>query len=473
MIPISSSLLTYISKQITTAPLFYITIDGVDVSARLSKVPSFTVSTEIETRSRLGKANDCTLEFDNTDKYFNVNNASGIFYNKAYTNLECKIYVYWSGFESEKIQQFVGYTNKIRIEHTRCVISVIDKYKKFFDKKIPTKSDFDDTTPDTFLVEYTDKKRWEIIWDILTNKDYGAGLDDTESAANTDIDYESWLFFKNNSSSQNMTGGFYDNETIAEALEEILKVSQANIYLDYNTGKFKITYWIPDAPEWKPEVLILDDDSINGIYTLEKINNFSFDDKDIINQIIIKYDYDKANDFYNKVYVINDATSIAKFGVKSYKIESVFLRSDIDAEELGKKLLLRYSDKFQEVNATTELTPVILNLNDFVLVNDAFFELDEYLFEVISIQKNFSSGKCQLKLIDASIFQLEADERWAFVWDIHTGDTNGSGGDPAAEFTTDDFDDGVYNARTFAWCATSAAGVEIGSTGEFIKYLCF
>jgi hypothetical protein len=75
-----------------------------------------------------------------------------------------------------------------------------------------------------------------MTFDILTTNSYGAGLDSTTNDTNPDIDYESWLDWKNTLGSESIVvQGFFPYGTnYVQALQGIAEVTDSAIYVEAN-----------------------------------------------------------------------------------------------------------------------------------------------------------------------------------------------------------------------------------------------
>ena len=76
----------------------------------------------------------------------------------------------------------------------------------------------------------------DLTFNVLTSNSYGAGLDNTASNANTDIDYESWLDWKNTFGSESIVvQGFFPYGTnYVQALQGIAEITDSAIYVEAN-----------------------------------------------------------------------------------------------------------------------------------------------------------------------------------------------------------------------------------------------
>jgi hypothetical protein len=76
----------------------------------------------------------------------------------------------------------------------------------------------------------------DLTFTILTANSYGAGLDGTTSTANTDIEYESWVDWKNTLGSESIVvQGFFPYGTnYVQALQGIAELTDSAIYVEAN-----------------------------------------------------------------------------------------------------------------------------------------------------------------------------------------------------------------------------------------------
>ncbi len=76
----------------------------------------------------------------------------------------------------------------------------------------------------------------DLTFNILTANSYGAGLDSTTTTSNTDIDYQSWVDWKNTLGSESIVvQGFFPYGTnYVQALQGIAEVTDSAIYVEAN-----------------------------------------------------------------------------------------------------------------------------------------------------------------------------------------------------------------------------------------------
>ena len=76
----------------------------------------------------------------------------------------------------------------------------------------------------------------DLTFDILTTNSYGAGLDSTTDASNANIDYESWVQWKNTFGSESIVvQGFFPYGTnYVQALQGIAEITDSAIYVEAN-----------------------------------------------------------------------------------------------------------------------------------------------------------------------------------------------------------------------------------------------
>lgn len=82
----------------------------------------------------------------------------------------------------------------------------------------------------------------DLTFDILTSNSYGAKLDNTTSTANTDINYTSWLNWKNSLGSESIvSNAFFPFETnYVSALQNIAEITDSAIYVEADNKIFFI-----------------------------------------------------------------------------------------------------------------------------------------------------------------------------------------------------------------------------------------
>ena len=76
----------------------------------------------------------------------------------------------------------------------------------------------------------------DLTFNVLTSNSYGAGLDSTTTTSNTDIDYQSWVDWKNTFGSESIVvQGFFPYGTnYVQALQGIAEITDSAIYVEAN-----------------------------------------------------------------------------------------------------------------------------------------------------------------------------------------------------------------------------------------------
>jgi len=451
------------------SPTLVETPTNFNISDYIKNLPTITESINIETEQKQGKSNNISLMLDNSTGYFSELKNTSLFYNRKYMTRPVTVDIGLKDLPNEFIRQFSGFIKKLTLKQEKATLQLVDKYKEFLDNEMKTKEDASDTTSDTYLVEATGKDVSWWIWALLTGYDYDTNtklswyetsgkLDYTQSTSNNDINYTRYLESKTNTDNIifNNTVGFYDNETIAEAIAEVIKVSFGSTFFSTNTGKFQ---WRTFAPKWLATDIPELDDSI----TAKNLTDVSYevDEKYIYNQVIIKYNWNSTTEKYDDYYVLVDSTSVDLYGVKSLTIESKLLDNSVNAEDLADRIVARFGRGMSFVTANTTLENMTYELTDFIKITDKSTGLENARYEIIGLTKNYEAKKGSIKCYNAEVYDL-GDFNWGFYWNTNA-DGNGNGNDGGVEYVSPtDYDDDNYNAQSFGWFSGDTEAENLG-----------
>ena len=449
--------------------------DGVDEFelTGLKNKPNITLSTGDFFEDRITIANSVTLRFENyDDRYFYDDGTSSIWYeNSKWFGLSSQIRIELT-IEGETENIWYGSITNIDYNDNYCIVKAKDKLSKILNNKMKVYREEDyagETPPDDLeKLQFTDKPVGWLMWALLTGYDYDTGLilntageswynvsaqlDNTQTSANVDIDYEIFETSYNRTDDILMSGRFEKDDDLIKTINtELVKFSRGRIYVDGTTSKFVWFVWQPEPPFIAADferIKTEKDDIIN----LKK-SMFSYDIDNITNQILIKFKYDYTNERYDEGNLYNNVESVNDVGIQEKDIESPFLQNETIVNDIVSNILERYKSvnkrSIKNFKVDTDLSALFLKPGMFAIITDENNNIVEGLFEVMKVKINLETRNATVELSDAAMYQLIDDEKWSFFWGTNT-DGFGHGGDGAVEYTLNDIENNLNGAIFFA-----------------------
>lgn len=230
-----------------------------------------------------------------------VSNADGTWSTEFYDTLAnmggaASVSLYWEG-DSEYMPLVTGVVFDVKFRDPDAFIYIKDRFANLL--KHPLGSG--QVPVDLFSGSAYNSA--ELVWEILTTH---GGLDDTESSANTDIDYDSWTDW-NTAMTFFALKARFTGQSIRSALLTIARLSTSMIWID-NTGKFAF------APNF----------TVGETFTTSTFKKLDIDIsmENVINNYDVFHGWDPASLSWNMIpYEGNDAGSEANFGAQTHVIE--------------------------------------------------------------------------------------------------------------------------------------------------------
>ena len=220
----------------------------------------------------------------------------------------------------------------------------------------------------------------DITFEILTANSYGAKLDNTTSTANTDIDYQSWLDWKNTLGSESIVvqAFFAHGENYVQALQGIAETTDAAIYVEANN---KIVF----------RRNLVGVESFSAVVSDTDVIKFSAkaDAYDMCNQYSVPVSFAvQSNQVVGPASTIvrQNATSINSFGVieKEKTLNSMWYVDAAGANNLGDRIVFRRKEPEVSLTITTPIKYLQQQLGDIMFVNLDEVGISDQPYTIIS-----------------------------------------------------------------------------------------
>lgn len=246
------------------------------------------------------------------------------------------------GFDAEFIDRFRGTLEDVEFftdqERPKVRLSFSSRTQKLIDTPMGS---------DAFAVDFS-ADPWnpaDLAWEILTTK---AGLDNTASTANVDIDYQSFLDYKQIcidlgfSLRANFTG-----ESVAGAMRVIGELTDALIYGETD-GKVRMIKFIPQEAE--SPYLFTDANA-----HLQRAELFFNRDR-LRNRAKVFHGYVVSTKTFAGSVTFNNATSQTDFGLKGREFArtDVWHDTDVSANAFAERYVDRYSEPVETARFQTK-----------------------------------------------------------------------------------------------------------------------
>ena len=234
----------------------------------------------------------------------------------------------------------------------------------------------------------------DLTFTILTANSYGAGLDSTTSLANTDIDYQSWLDWKNTLGSESIVvQGFFPYGTnYVQALQGIAEVTDSAIYVEANN---KIYF----------RRNLVGSNSFSAVVSASDIIKFDAkgDAYDMCNRYTVPLSFTvSSNQISGPASTVtrNNATSINSFGVLSRQPTSnlIWYIDTAGAANLGDRIVFRRKEPELSLRITTPMKYLQQQLGDIIFVNIDEVNLQNQPYTLIAEEINVEDNTQNLEL---------------------------------------------------------------------------
>ena len=218
----------------------------------------------------------------------------------------------------------------------------------------------------------------DLFWDIVTN--YG-GLDGTLSSANTDIDYDVWVKWKERMTSLNLkVQAEFTGKTIREILELLAELSNSTIYAE-GDSRLVCRHWLEGL-----DLAGAQDYDENKIFSAPEVR---FGTGDVLNKIIVYYGYQPATDTWSGSVMKEDATSEGLYGVreKNYEDTSLWVYDSVSADSFADKRLQWCKEPKEIISFRTGLMGFPQQIGDGVRVEYPLLNIHFSADKAYMIQK--------------------------------------------------------------------------------------
>lgn len=258
--------------------------------------------------------------------------------------------------------------------------------------------------------EFTSMNIIKIIWNVLTGYDWDtntqsnwSGLvlsfDHTQSTANTDLDYASFVQAISDTTGVNvfnLTGACPYNTAAVDFIRGLMMLFLGSIYTG-NDGRLTIKTFIP---QFVPTTLVGFSDSL-------KIVNLGYTRTidEVVNYVAVQYKATKTfvfsdiADVFDGEYVSSYPSSITKYGpiAAGYQVPWYSI-SGQHAKDFADKLVQKYAEPPLNLQFDTGVDALLSAIGDNVAVTDTKFGLAAVGGQISQITRNFDTNPVKVNL---------------------------------------------------------------------------
>jgi hypothetical protein len=256
--------------------------------------------------------------------------------------------------------------------------------------------------------EWTDLNAGKIIWSILTGYDWDTNVqesfsdlvfdfDNTQSSANTELDYDSFATAISIIDSIGVydVKGFvpYDSDAIGY-IQSLLVMFLGSLYTG-SDGRIKLsTYVPPSSPSF---TLFSDDKKIKALSIKRSVD-------EIINSVTVLY---KGSDIWqwsaegvylDGSYVLTDPTSVTKYKLLQQVFEIPWYSTSRNhVQDFADKLIKRFAEPPLNIEFQTGLDALLTQIGDRVQIIDTKTGIDT-IAEVTAMSKTFDQPMAAISM---------------------------------------------------------------------------
>jgi hypothetical protein len=225
-----------------------------------------------------------------------------------------------------------------------------------------------------------------LLWHLLT---FWGGLDNTESVANTDIDWNKFETYRILMDSQAyLIQAQLKGDTLESVLREFYGITLSTVFSEAD-GKVVCKFWLGQdtadvqsysSAKWKD-------------LPMDKIERMK-----IVNKYIVYYGYDPSADTFTGSETRDDATSISDYGLfdKTLEGKKIWHYSSASAINVAERLLADTKDPFEEVEFTSFLLAYRQQLWDALKLTDTFYGWTDRGFRIENLNYNINDGTIKI-----------------------------------------------------------------------------
>ncbi len=302
----------------------------------------------------------------------------------------------------------------------------------------------------------------KIIWSVLTGFDWDSDtvetfsalvldFDSTQTSANTDINYQSFvdaIADLDDVSSLGLKGYAAYDEKAAEFIEGVVLIFLGAIFTD-SDGKIKIQTGVPRF-EGVVSTEFKDEDKIMELGTNRSID-------EVINHVTAKYKATDSWEFSDESVILDgeftteDAPSITKYKKLSFNYSSRFFSSAGNfTEDTAERLVGKFADPPVNIEFETGLDALTIGIGQIIRVTDTKLNFSAQTAEVSRLEKRFDD---QPKTIAVTARRdSDIDLEWGF---FGSSVPEGDGISPQAL----NFDSATEDDKKFCYLSQTGGGV--------------
>lgn len=225
-----------------------------------------------------------------------------------------------------------------------------------------------------------------LLWHLLT---FWGGLDNTESAANTDIDWDKFVEFRNildliNIRIQAQIKGDY----LSSILIELGELTLSTFFSEAN-GKIVCKFWLGQETR---DTQSYDNTKWEDLPT-DKMERF-----EIINKYIVHHGYNPATDTFGGFITKQDATSQSLYGLfdKTFEGKKIWHYNSTSANVFAERILGDTKDPLELVEFTSFLLAYRQQLWDALKLTETFYGWIDEGFRIENLNYNINDGTVKI-----------------------------------------------------------------------------
>lgn len=269
---------------------------------------------------------------------------------------------------------------------------------------------------DTFTFSTHQYPQWDgvnpakIIWSILTGYNWNTdtaenwsslvfALDHTQSDANTQIDYASFVTASANFDSFGIFSlkGYVPRDTAGVSfLQDLLLLFLGSIY---TSGDGRIT-----LKTYAPSFDVVESREFSDV---KKVRELGYDKSidEVINRVTVNYksvdswEWSDQAIVYTGIFSESDTDSIADYGEIASSFSSIWFSSDGQhVQDFADKIVTRYADPPLNIDLVTGVDALKTFIGDTVLVTDTKYNFSQLAGEVVSLTKNLDQNPINIQM---------------------------------------------------------------------------
>jgi len=330
-----------------SAPVRQFTIGSSDYSDRVVRWPKFSryANRIIASKATVTLANDDGLFNNFHERVWTLPNTCSVLVGYTHAN---------SGDETVSI--FSGDIKEVRYpKKSACELHLRDRLWALTEKKIGTSDE---------PVELSSQVPSDIAWTICTC--YGE-LDNTESAANPHIDWESFNVWAENFSSDNIVmAAYYNGIKVAKALGDLGDMTDSAIWTEGDGRLYFRRYTEPSSLDFT----LVADDILDVNITVDGMN--------LVNKAWVYGLYSTDSDYWQIATYMQESTSVNTFGLHetTWKNKNIWYVDSASCQNMAQRKALANQYPPRKFKLSATVVGLYRQLGETIRFVDTFYNIN-------------------------------------------------------------------------------------------------